>query len=406
MKDLVKQDSAIPNEPLMTIEIKEPEIGLEGWVCLHSLGKNGSSGGIRCAADVTKKEVEALAKAMTFKYSFFAISQGGAKAGLRVRVDEQPARKEELIRSAARHLMPLIKRSNIWSPWTDMNFYSEDLRIFYDEMGLGYTANKLFNSSHRTAIGAFWSLQACLKFYQLEPESTTLTLEGFGSVASYLSTFLKDAGIKMVATSNNRGTVSNHEGLDLDEVLNMYQKYGSAWIEQDGNWEKGEREDIFDIEADVMIPCARVHSIGVDKAKRINSKLLLPIANVPCTEEALEVLDSRNISFMPDFVVNGGGVSGHIKGIDDSFGLLFKAMFERMLKNADKNSWPVRKVAEQAAHMNYSKIIFDAYTADSFTLKIAKSLANRNMLPKNIFKRLQKENLNRIYSNIEELFSR
>lgn len=71
MDDLNNFVGGIPDNPLMTIEIEEPAIGLKGWVCVHSLGKDGASGGIRCVGNVNKLEVQLLARAMTYKYAFF-----------------------------------------------------------------------------------------------------------------------------------------------------------------------------------------------------------------------------------------------------------------------------------------------------------------------------------------------
>ena len=38
----------------------------------------------------------------------------------------------------------------------------------------------------------------------------------------------------------------------------------------------------------------------------------MPVANVPCTDQALDVFDKRGIPYLPDYVVNGGGVCGSV----------------------------------------------------------------------------------------------
>lgn len=388
----------------MTLEVSDPSTGLEGWVCIHALGRSGSSGGIRCVGDVTKDEVRLLAKAMTYKFSFFCIPQGGAKAGLRIDYDEEPARRVELIRAAARHLKPIVLRSNIWSPWTDMNFYGHDLSVFYREIGISYTPNKLYNSSQRTAISAAWSLEACLAFYGLDPQETTITIEGFGSVASYLAPFLKRARVRVVAASSSRGMVYNADGLDLDEVVARQRICGSAWVEQNGNWKSGPIDGLFDIPADVVVPCARVHSIDKHTAERIRARFVLPIANVPCTDEALQVLDRRGIEYMPDFVVNGGGVNGHVKDIGDPFGKHFKAMFGRMIETARLQGCPVRKIAEDAANTNYAAIVAEAYQTDALLLKVARAVARRRLIPKAFIKKLTGGQMELLHANVASLF--
>jgi glutamate dehydrogenase (NAD(P)+) len=286
-----------------------------------------------------------------------------------------------------------------------MNFYGEDLRLFYAEMGRRYTPNPLHNSSQRTAISGFWSLQACLAFYGMDPRATRLTLEGFGSVASYLAPFLTRAGLRVMAVSNHLGAAVNPEGLDLAAIVALRERHGSAWIDQPGDWRRLEREALFDVETDILIPCARVHSIAAEQARRIHARLVLPIANVPCTEGALLVFDHRGLDYVPDFVVNGGGVSGHIKDLADPFGTLFMSMLRRMLETARATRTPVRHVAEKAAHANYGRLAAEAYATDPLPLKIAKGLANRGLAPKNLVRNFQQETLERVYSNIEGLFT-
>src|SRR4051794_23842237 len=42
----------IPDVPQMTVEVADPSIGLQGFVCIHSMGKYGASGGMRCVPDI------------------------------------------------------------------------------------------------------------------------------------------------------------------------------------------------------------------------------------------------------------------------------------------------------------------------------------------------------------------
>jgi glutamate dehydrogenase (NAD(P)+) len=398
------QDERIPDDPLMTIEISDPAIGLQGWVCVHGLGKDGSSGGIRCTGDISKKEVQILARAMTYKYAFFGLPQGGAKAGLRIDYDENPERKNRLIRAAAKHLEPIIKRSNIWSPWTDMNFYGDDLAQFYSAIGRCYKPNLQYNSSLRTAISAFWSLEACCDFLGLDPKETRLTLEGFGSVASYLAPLLMRLGVKVVGVSTHRGMVFNSKGLDLFAIAGYRERHGSGWIDQAGDWKRFGCDSLFDIETDIIVPCARVHSITPDKVRRISARLILPIANVPCSEEAINLVDQLGIDYLPDFVVNGGGVCGHIRDNSDPFGVLFKSMIERMFKTARKRNMPIRIVAEDAAHFNYKNLISSTYRPELLHQKVVRKLINNGVVPEKILKKIKNNELKNIYSNLENLF--
>jgi glutamate dehydrogenase/leucine dehydrogenase len=208
----------------------------------------------------------------------------------------------------------------------------------------------------------------------------------------------------VVAASTYRGAVSNPEGLDLMHIVNQSERHGSDWIDRDGDWKRLDRDALFDIETDIMLPCARVHSIGPERAGRIQARLVLPIANVPCTDAALEVFDQRGIAYFPDFVVNGGGVSGHIKDIDDPFGEVFKAMLNRLLKTAHASRRPIRKVAEDVAHANYGRMVSDAYSSEPLQRKIINRLAHGGLFPKVLIRKSQQDKLRRLYSNIEGLY--
>ena len=395
----------IPDVPKFHVEFEDPEIGLHGFVCIHGIGRDGSSGGMRCVPDVDREEVRLLARAMTFKYSFFDTPQGGAKAGLQVPYDATQDEKHRLIRAAARHLEPILRRANFWSPWTDMNFYGEELRIFFAEVGRNYTPNPTRNSSLRTAISAFWSLQATLSHYGLTSEGCRIAIEGFGSVASYLAPLLEAAGIKVVAASTHRGAIASDMGLDLRKVVELRQRCGNDWIHEPGDWEQISHDELFTRDADILVPCARVHSIGGDRASAIRAPRVVPIANVPCTDEALRVLDARGIEYVPDFVVNGGGILGHVDSVDHDFGPYFRDMYERMLRAAHRRDLPVRLLAEEAAHENYARIESEAYPRHSTSSVIARGLVRRGLAPRSLARSLEPDRNRRIYERVTSLFA-
>ena len=53
-----------------------------GYVVIDSTFANTSCGGLRMAWDVSATEIAAAARAMTLKYGFLGLPQGGAKAGI------------------------------------------------------------------------------------------------------------------------------------------------------------------------------------------------------------------------------------------------------------------------------------------------------------------------------------
>ncbi len=396
--------SGIPDSPLFRVEFAEEEIGLEGHVCIHAIGPNGSTGGLRCVPDVDAREVELLARAMTFKYAFFNVPQGGAKAGIKVPYNVDVEEKRRLVCAAARHLKPLLLKAGFWSPSTDMNFYDDDLSAFFNEVGLPYT-HPINNSSNRTAVSAFWTLRTTIDHYRLNPADTTLAIEGFGSVASYLAPLLQKMDVKVVAVSNHVGAIYNPNGLDLARIVKERREEGENWIAKKGDWESISHDDLFATKVDILIPCARVHSVVKERAATIQARVVVPIANVPCTEKALVELDRKGIAFVPDYVVNSGGVLGHVRGVDHDFGGPFMAMVGRMLRCSEKQGVSVRSLAENVAHQHYNSIADQAYLKDSTFTKIVGKLKNRNLLPNTVIKKMSKNRYSRIYDRVNSIFT-
>lgn len=355
-------EGAVPESPLMTVEASDPRTGLKAWVCVHSYSRDGASGGMRCVPDVSREEVQLLARAMTHKYSIFGIELGGAKAGLQVPYDATPDEKKLRVQDAARHFSPMV-HSNLWSPWLDMNFTGADLAAFYAAIGIAFAPSPS-GSSFRTALSTAVTLDAVLSHFRLEPGRTRIALEGFGNVARYLAPMLIERGATLVGATNRLGGVYNPSGLDLNEVLKSVEVHGEKWVSQQGRWDPIDKGDIFRLPCEIFMPSARTHSIDGATARAMETKILHPIANVPCTDEALAVLDSRGIVYMPDYVVNGGGVCGHVLqgaapgALEPAMPFItrFQRMVGRLLKASDSTGKTVRTLANAAAGYHYASL--------------------------------------------------
>ena len=79
--------------------------GVLGYVAINSTVRGKSCGGLRMLPDVSADEIAGLARAMTLKYGFLRLPQGGAKAGVlgdpEAPEEERYARLEEFGREIA-----------------------------------------------------------------------------------------------------------------------------------------------------------------------------------------------------------------------------------------------------------------------------------------------------------------
>ena len=65
---------------------------------------------------------------------------------------------------------------------------------------------------------------------------------------------------------------------------------------------------ILDIDCEIWIPAARPDVLRADNVARLQTRMVVQGANIPCTPEAELALHKRGILNVPDFIANAGGV--------------------------------------------------------------------------------------------------
>jgi glutamate dehydrogenase (NAD(P)+) len=108
-------------------------------------------------------------------------------------------------------------------------------------------------------------------------------------------------------------TVSKKDGIDPHFLMTITDQYGS--IDKAKAREAGyvieDATAWISKEADVLIPAALEGQVNADTIKLINPrvKIIAEGANGPTTPEADEVIKSKGIFIIPDFLCNSGGVT-------------------------------------------------------------------------------------------------
>jgi glutamate dehydrogenase/leucine dehydrogenase len=107
--------------------------------------------------------------------------------------------------------------------------------------------------------------------------------------------------------------------------------------------------ELFALDVDVLIPAALENQITETNAGRIKAKIVAEAANGPTTPEADQVLHSRNIFVIPDFLCNAGGVTvSYFEWVQD-LGRLFwgrdeiRAKLEEKMNDAFDRVWDISK---------------------------------------------------------------
>jgi glutamate dehydrogenase len=299
----------------------------------HNDARGPNKGGIRFHPAETIDTVRALAMWMTWKCAVVDLPLGGGKGGVVI----DPAtlstgEKERLVRGFVdvmwRNIGPRID-----VPAPDVGTNPQMMGWMMDEyskLAGQYTPGVItgkplggggsLGRTEATGFGVIYAVREAMKHLGMDPKQTIAAVQGFGNVAQYASIgFREILGGKVACVSywdrEDRVpyTVSHPEGVDPRFLMTITDQYGSidktkaraagyriedanAWISKD---------------VDVLIPAALEGQINAETVELIRPRvrLIAEGANGPTTPEADEVIKSRGIFLIPDFLCNAGGVT-------------------------------------------------------------------------------------------------
>lgn len=282
-----------------------------GYVVIDSTVGGRSCGGLRMLPDVDEAEMRGLARAMTLKYGFLGLPQGGAKAGVRGNPDAPQAERWERLEAFGQAIAPLL-RSRVYVPATDMGTENADIRHLLEVVRVQVQRRELrgTQSGFYTALTAFTSAKQAARFVGLTLSDCSVAIEGFGKVGSALAQLLSAANARVLAISTSAGAIFNPKGLDVGRLTEVVANGGAKSVKSYPDVELLDHSALLELPVDLLCPCARHNSVHSGNAPRIAARIICPGANNPVTPEAERMLFKRGILCLPDFVTNCGGVLG------------------------------------------------------------------------------------------------
>ncbi|MFY9285702.1 MAG: Glu/Leu/Phe/Val dehydrogenase [Tissierellaceae bacterium] len=321
-------------EPQRVIEISIPvrmDDGstkvFKGYRAVHNDAIGPGKGGIRFHPDVDLEEVKALSIWMTFKCCVTGIPYGGGKGG--VTVDPRSLSAGELERLSRGYIRGLYKYlgEKIDIPAPDAGTNPQVMAWMVDEYikitgnhDLGVITGKPVEwggsrgRNEATGFGVAVIAREAARKFNIDIESATAAVQGFGNVGSFTVKNVQGLGAKVAAVAekdDQEGTyaIYNRDGLDFDDLYDYYYTQGNrSFI----NYPKGEiisMDEFWELEIDLMIPAALENVITGEVAERLRAKLVCEAANGPTTPDGDEVLERRGIQLTPDILTNFGGVT-------------------------------------------------------------------------------------------------
>lgn len=150
----------------------------------------------------------------------------------------------------------------------------------------------LVGRTESTGLGVFYVTKKILesanvcKQLGVQPglKGKTFTVQGFGNVGFYASTFFIESGAKLVGVAEFDGSIYNPEGID-PKALNEF-KAAKGGIKGYPGATYFSTEDAIYQPCDFFIPAAFEKTINVNNANKFNTKLIVEAANGPTTIKA------------------------------------------------------------------------------------------------------------------------
>ena len=197
-----------------------------------------------------------------------------------------------------------------------------------------------------TGYGCVYLTQEMMRAHGADMSGAKVIVSGSGNVAIYATQKAQELGATVIGVSDSSGWVHAPNGIDVEllrdikenrrERINCYAEEATGvTFHTDGS--------IWDLEADVALPCATQNELNGDHARTLADngvRFVAEGANMPSTPEAIEVFRERGIHFAPGKAANAGGVATSAL---------------EMQQNASRDSWSF-EYTDQRLHKIMSKI--------------------------------------------------
>lgn len=274
----------------------DPQIGLKGIIAIHSTKLGPAAGGCRmhpyATADDALTDVLRLSKGMSYKNAVAGLPLGGGKSV----IIADPARsdKADLLRAFSRHVQSLNGRY-----WTaiDIGVGPDDADILAENCDFIFARASQyedgFNPSLFTALGGFTGIRAVARHVWGRDDLTGLrvAVQGLGQTGGDLCRQLHAAGAKLVVAD-----------VRDQAVQAMVDRFGATAVSPDA---------IHAQDVDIFAPCAMGAVINDATLPDLKAKAICGLANNQLAKPHHgQALRDKGVAYVPDYVVNAGGVMG------------------------------------------------------------------------------------------------
>ncbi|ABY92239.1 MAG: Glu/Leu/Phe/Val dehydrogenase, C terminal [Caldanaerobacter subterraneus] len=265
--------------------------GLKAIIAIHDTTLGPALGGCRMwtydSEEDAINDALRLARGMTYKNAAAGLNLGGGKTV--VIGNPRKDKSEALFRSLGRYIESLkgryITAEDVGTNLKDMEY------IRYETKYVAGLAETSGDPSPFTAYGVFRGIQAASEevFGTSDLKGMRIAIQGVGNVGYNLAKHLYEAGAKLIVTD-----------IFEDNVKRAVEEFKAEYVKPD---------EIYGVECDIFAPCALGAIINDETIPQLKCKIVAGSANNQLKEERHgDILQEKGILYVPDYIINAGGV--------------------------------------------------------------------------------------------------
>ncbi|WP_432558059.1 NADP-specific glutamate dehydrogenase [Granulicoccus sp. GXG6511] len=309
-------------------------------------------GGLRFHPSVYLGIIKFLGFEQIFKNSLTGMPIGGGKGGSDF--DPRGRSEGEIMRFCQSFMTELYRHLGEYTdvPAGDIGVGGREIGFLFGQYkritnryesgvltGKGITWGGSLVRTEATGYGTVMFTQEMLKAKGESLDGRKVIVSGSGNVAIYATEKATQLGATVIACSDSSGYVVDEDGLDL-ELMKQIKEVERARVSEyaarrGGRARFAESGSIWDVPCDIALPCATQNELNADHARTLIKNGVVAVsegANMPCTPEAVALLQDAGIAFAPGKAANAGGVATSAL---------------EMQQNASRDSWDFEYTEER-----------------------------------------------------------
>jgi len=304
-------------------------------------------GGLRFHPSVNQSILKFLGFEQTFKNALTGLPIGGGKGG--TDFDPKGRSDREIMRFCQSLMTELYKYigANEDVPAGDIGVGAREIGFMYGQYkritglvegvftGKGLSYGGSLGRIQATGYGLLYLLDEMLTHNKDGLDGKNVSISGSGNVAIYAAEKTAELGGRVISMSDSAGVIHDPAGIDLGVIkevklinrsrINEYLKYRplATYTQGRGIWQ---------IPCHIALPCATQNELTIGDAKALAAngcKAVAEGANMPCTNEAVHVLQESGVMYAPGKAANAGGVA--VSALE-------------MSQNSQRQSWTFEEV--------------------------------------------------------------